>query len=381
MKILKLLFGKIAGCTVLSFMLIAAVSAQDSPITINLVSSKAEYQPGEPVKMQVNVVNNSGHDLIVPQGFMQQEFYLLIKYTAPDGTIIRNSFIGGDAEPGPPRWFQGRECAPVEIIPQGWGSYKVIDDARIFYDLTKCGFCKAEIEVPLVTYFKLEIDQDGNTLGCMDDPGIRVFNPLTSIKVAFEILPEKPAPASLITVKVRGIDGALDNLPVRLYRLSDISVAINEETYTEICDKGELYSLIWNNLVPVASGFTDTTGTALFTNFVKDNYLIMAFVNYSEEYRYLGGFIKASDKNWKKQKPITVTLEPKDEKYWKARSPKNWKKQQKAWEDKWKKQCKKKEKDRDKWEEEQKKWKKLKKEKEYISGRDDEDSDMRNKER
>jgi hypothetical protein len=322
-----------SGLMLLSMLLLSVVMAQNSPIKINLVSSQATYQEDEPVKMQVNVYNNSGEEAIIPEDFMNQDFYLLMKFTAPDGTEIRSRPVVGGEEPGPPDGDPGRDCTLIDIIPSGDGDFKPIPDARQYYDLSQYGHWTAELEVALTTFSRVETDLDRNLVGCIDDPGIQIFNPLAANKVSFDIVPPDPGVRSDIHAQVTALHVGkgsrpdvkkepLENVPVRLYLMSDIRDVLYSDDSKESDDSDnnddsdtddgsrfsrinwKVYSVIWNEVAPLRTSLTDAEGLAVFEEVLQGDYLLLGLYEEAQHFRFMGRRVTSDDDRWGTDRPI-----------------------------------------------------------------------------
>jgi hypothetical protein len=294
---------------VLSVLLLAAASAQGTPpIKASLVASKTSYGSGEPIKVQVSVFNDSGGDVITRKDFLGQKFHLKITFTDPDGHLIRTRFLEGGPEPGPPFRHQGRDAALVEVVPprdpiaKVGDSTTVIDDARVYYNLTKFGRYTAELFVSLETFSQYDTDPiTGDLVAYLDDSGRQSFNPVASSKISFEILPPEPVGISAIQVQVNTlrVGGGVtpdtrrstpEGVQIHLIRLSDISPDFQPINF-------KTYPVIWANVDPVHSTITNSRGEAKFEGVSQDDYKVIAH-NPGARRLYVCGTIRANDSDW-----------------------------------------------------------------------------------
>jgi len=238
MKGLRRLTLYFTGWLILSILLLTAASAQESPVRINLVTDKTSYLTGEPVKMQVSVFNDSAEDVITHSDFSGQDFYLMVVFTDPDGEMIRTKFSPGGTEPGPPARFEERDAVPAEVLLTDWNVTTVVDDVHYYYYLTKYGHYTAQVFVAIETFSEYVEDLDtGARFAFLDDTGRQFFNPVSSNKISFDIIPPEPVIQTSVNVAVEKLKiGAgtqpaaskapLEGVPVHLIRSSSIPAEI-----------------------------------------------------------------------------------------------------------------------------------------------------------
>jgi hypothetical protein len=282
----------------LSGLFLPLASAQESPIKISLLNSKASYLSTDPIHMQVSVLNGSSADVITQKGFFNQRFYLMITFIDPDGKPVFTKYQDIGYEGGPPYRYQGRNAALVEVIPTGAANTQVIDDARAFYDLPKYGRYTAQVSAFLETYSQSTQDPvTGKSIAFLDyQTGSYT---VASNKVSFEIVSPEPVVTSSIEVKVNILKigtgtrpnaekEPLGGVPVRLYQRSAASQY--EPTNWKV------YPLIWNDttIAPLQSGFTDSQGLAAFNSVTKGDYIVMT----SSYGTYVGSPIGSNDSDW-----------------------------------------------------------------------------------
>jgi hypothetical protein len=291
-----------AGSLVLSVLFLMVTSAQaESPIRINLVGSKTTYLPGEPIQMQITVFNDSGGDAITRDGYLNQDFHLMLTFTDPDGNPIRSIYAPGGAEPGPAIKCGTSDCALVEVVPFDGFSTLEINSILDYYNITQYGNYTAQIISSLETFSLSEVDPlTGALLSRLDDPGREFSDPLVSNKISFEIAPLEPIVETYIRVVVKEhkigggsspnvVSTLLDGTPVRLYRRSELSVYEPANWKT--------YSVIWDNVDPFRSGFT-VGGVVNFENIEQDDYVLIGRDSPSQDYKHMGSPIGADDTDW-----------------------------------------------------------------------------------
>ncbi len=305
-----------------------ALAQEISPVVINLVADKLSYAQGEPIKIGVTVTNTSGQDVITRKGFTSQNFPLLITFTDPDGKPIRNKFLGvAQGEPGPSRIFidqsnVSHNATLAELFlsaSPGNTILNVIDDAKAYYDLPKTGRYWAQVISSLETFPRYYTDSDtGELLAYLDDPLRKNFDPIVSNKIFFDIVSIQPPSQSSIEVKVSLLQigtgtkppttkSPLLNVPVRLIprsRIPNDYLPINFKTY----------GIIYDNVEPLKSSFTmllspnAKEGTAKFENIPKDDYVVIARYDQSQDFKHMGSQIEATDPAWTSVQPIVKNL-------------------------------------------------------------------------
>jgi len=299
-----------AGAVILAFIMIATASARaTSPMTIVLVSDKLTFQPGEPVKMQIKVMNESGQDVITRKGFFNQDFHLRISFTDPDGNTVNSKFQDAGSEGGPAYRYQNKDAVFAEIIPvydpnnAATVRTVIIDDARRFYNLTKYGRWTAQVLASFESYSHSTTDPStGDVLAFLMNrqagPGFVASN-----AISFNIVSPVPVVKAPIRVYVNlfkvGLGTApgvlktpLENIQVNLYRASQIPNDFKPVNY-------KTYPLIRDYLDPVKTSYTNKDGVANFSGLEKDNYEVIALYDKSQDFKHLGGPIEVNDPGWK----------------------------------------------------------------------------------
>ncbi|KPK15669.1 MAG: hypothetical protein AMK69_27140 [Nitrospira bacterium SG8_3] len=272
---------------VFSLCLSCATLRQKPPVKINLISDKVSYEPEEPIKIQIRVLNNNKNffgqkkPLIARRGFFDQDFHLALTIIDPQGLVVAKKHFGSVTEPVPPYRVGDRFLVPVEIIPPDGESVYVMKDARKYYYLGEThGWYSAVVRAPLETFTDYAEDATGELYAELFAKCSKAYNPLSSNKMRFEILPAKPAVKATLKVQVNLLtimDGSgptvskslLENADVRLYRLTEIPA-----DYQPVIWK--LYRVIWNNVKPQQSRLTHSNGAATFSGVKRDDYLILA---------------------------------------------------------------------------------------------------------
>jgi hypothetical protein len=298
MKRLMYIISLSISFLLLSGLLLPLASAQESPITISLLTSKTSYLSTDPLHMQVSVLNGSGSDVIAQKGFFSQRFYLMTTFIDADGQPVFTKYQDIGYEGGPPYRYQGKNAALVEVIPAGAANTQVLDDARAFYDLPKYGRYTAQVFASLNTYSQSTQDPvTGESIAFLDDQ--TGSYPVSSNKVSFEIVSPEPVVTSSIEVKVNILKigmGTRPNaekkpiggVPVRLYQRSSVS------QYEPA--NWKVYPLIWNDttIAPLQTSFTDSQGLAAFNSVPKGDYIVMT----SSYGTYEGSPIGSNDPEW-----------------------------------------------------------------------------------
>ncbi len=271
-----------AAMTVLLMLLVSSARAA-SPIEIELINSQTTYLPTEQIKMQVDVRNKSGGEVIAQEGFLNQDFHLMITFTDPDGRPVTTHFKDVGYEGGPPYRYNDRDAVVVESIPAGAKKTVVIEDAKTFYNLTKYGRYTASVIAHLETYSQATADPNTDkSIAYLSDQ--ISSDTVRSNEVSFVVQPPAPAVQSPIQANVsllkigtgtkppvvkRPLDGVKDGVSVRLYKQSDL------QKYEPT--NWKKYSLIWNDLHirPFQVAQPDSTGKAIFNLVPKDDYLMI----------------------------------------------------------------------------------------------------------
>jgi len=281
---IRLIIPRLVLCLCLSW----AVSCQTTPpVRINLISDKASYEAEEPIKIQVRVFNDNINFLgqkkpvIARQGFFYQDFHLALTIIDPSGMVVAKKRSGSVIEPAPPYRVGDRFMVPVEIIPPDGENVYVMNDARKYYYLGDTyGWYSGIVRTSLETFSDYQEKPTGELYAELFSKCSKAYNPLTSNKIRFEILPPKPAVEATLKVQVNLlaiVDGSgskvsksvLENADVRFYRLSNIPPDYRPVSW-------KVYRVIWNNVKPEQSRLTHSNGVATFSGVPRDDYLILA---------------------------------------------------------------------------------------------------------
>ena len=304
----------IAGIVPLLLMtILGATPALSEPITLRLLADKKVYQPAEPIKMQIEVLNESGQSVITRKGFWEQNFHLMITFTDPDGKPVNSSYLQVGAEPAPSYRVGDRDAVFAEQIQNAAIRTIVIDDAHILNSIAKNGIWHAQIFSSIETFSQSDNDPSGNLIAYTDDPQKQTYS-LASNKVPFEILSAGPVVRSSVEVSVDLFEigtgskppakkKPLENVNVRLFRRSEIPAdyqPINWKTYP----------LIWEYCRPVSNGsaLTNSKGVAKFDGIEKDDYIVIAYYSGSDDFKHMGSPIDANDPDWSTGRPIQKYL-------------------------------------------------------------------------
>jgi len=285
--------------------------AQEAPIKISLVADDTTYGPNDPIEYQIRVFNDSGQDVIAREGFLGQDFHLMVTFIDPDGVPITNRYAMVSPEPGPSHRYGNRDVAWVEIIPSTGSNTIAVGDAHAYYSLTKYGWYTGQVQVALETFSTYDAAESGNLFSYLDDRDL-VFNPLASNTIRFEIVRPEPLDTSSIKVHVNLLQigqgtnpGAtkepLEWAEVQVIRKSDIP-----SIYEPI--NWKVYNEIWGRVDPVVSGFTGGDGIVTFEGIEIDDYLILAQHPEFSDFKHMGSPIGSDDEDWLTDQPIEKHL-------------------------------------------------------------------------
>jgi len=297
MKRLIQIISLTTGVMVLCMFMLSGALALTSPVTISLVTSKSAYQAAEAIKMQIQVMNTSGGDVIAQEGFFQQHFYLKLTFIDPDGKPVYTKYQDVGQEGGPPLRFQDKDAVLVETIQVGASRTDILEDARTFYNITKYGHWKAQVVAFLETYSAATTDTNtGKLIAYLEDQ--TGSYEVKSNEVSFTIVsPTSTAKSSIqVDVNLQKIGTGtkpkvekklLEGLSVRLY--SRASLAQYEPA------NWKTYPLIWNNnsIAPVQEQ-TNSQGIATFEQVDKNAYVVIT----SYDSLYAGSPIDSADTEW-----------------------------------------------------------------------------------
>jgi hypothetical protein len=307
MKRLTIIISLIALSTVLSLLFLANASAQETaPIKIRLLADKTSYLPGEPIRMQIDVYNDTAGQVITRKGFMNQDFYLLITFTAPDGKTITTRYKQIGDEPGPPFRYQEKDAALVEVFQN---LTQVIDNAHDYYDLPY-GRYTAQV-IASVETFSQGIDSDDD--GVVDVAYLDYRNffgeggAVESNKVSFEIASPISMGKGSVTVYVNLLrigSGSkpktekipLSGVPVRL--ISRSNLAGYEPANWKV------YPLIWSDAIDSIASGTTVNGMVSFDGVPQGDYVVLA----RHESVTIGSPFGSDDENWMTGQPISKHL-------------------------------------------------------------------------
>jgi len=310
MKRLLQIISLIAGCILVSLSIAHNVVAQESPIKVHLISEKNVYQSGEPVKLQINVLNDSGTDVITLKGFSTKDFHLMITFTDPDGNTITTRYQAVKDEPGPPYLFEGEEAALIEIFANGKTVTNVINDARAYYDLIKYGTYTAQVFMPVETFSQgFDSDGDGNIdLAYLSDRNFYGYGgAIQSNKVTFDLVSPVAKIASPVHVKVNLVKvGGGKNPSAKKMPLNDVRVLMFKKAALKEYEpiNWKAYPLILANDVKPAFSNKTIDGIAKFENIPKDDYLIIAQCGSQS----VGDSIAAKNTAWGTGQPLEISL-------------------------------------------------------------------------
>jgi hypothetical protein len=287
----------IAGAMLLCVLMLTGVQAQAPPITINLLTSKIAYQTGEPIKMQIDVMNTTGSYVIAQEGFSTQHFYLRVTFIDPDGNPVYTKYQDVGQEGGPPARFQEKDAGLVETIQTGAVKTDIMDDARIFYNITKNGHWKAQVVAFLETYSAAETDPNtGKPIAYLEDQAGSYE--VKSNEVSFDIVSPTSTAKSSIQVDVNlHIIGTGTKPPVKKQPLDVIVRLYSRASLAQYEPANwKTYPLIWNNnsIAPVQVKQTNSQGIAAFEQVDKNDYVVIT----SYDSLFAGSPVDSADTEW-----------------------------------------------------------------------------------
>ncbi len=166
----KILFGLFIGLISMGVSVGSGTAQTGTPpdIDVRLVMDGSAYVLGSDIGMGITLENVGEDDVVVSEGFSEEEFHLFFHFTGPDGeTIIADARTVGEDEggnpPPPPLIFRDNEllqAEPVDILagtlnapnPPAFIKTKTITDADSYYALTKAGCYSVKAIIPIRTY-------------------------------------------------------------------------------------------------------------------------------------------------------------------------------------------------------------------------------------
>ena len=282
-----------------------------SPIQIQLTASKSQYAGTEPIVMQVSVYNAMSQTVATQVGFFDRDWHLSVWFTAPDGTPVHQTYLQGTEEPKGLLKHNKRDAAFADFVAAGKTDSTLIKDVRTYYNLNQYGTWTAVVPAPLYVFHDYEKDDiTGNKYGFLE-PTPSTFNPLTSNKVTFEILPTEPVVKSALSVFIekQAVGGGsfpgtkketLKKIPIKLYRVSDIPadfLPVNWQSYDRIS----------KYVKPVRSAVSDSKGLVKF-HIERDEYVIIANYGKAKDFKHLGAQVTTDDPDWLTPTPILKKL-------------------------------------------------------------------------
>jgi hypothetical protein len=293
------------------------VSAQDSPIRITLMSAQERYEQGYPIQLQIRVFNDNWNPdtglndpVITREGFFAQDFHLRVTFIDPDGKPIKYKFETVDPEPGPAYRLEGRDVAFAEIIPPDGDNPYVLTNAKDYYDLLTPGWYTARVLVPFEAFSEYLTTPAGEILAYLDDPNKKVFNPLASNEIHFEIYEQEHLVKSAIEATVdliavernsKPVRTYLQNAEVRIFKVSDILAKGYEANF-------KYYPTIWLYVPPIRSALTGAGGLCRFPDVPQDDYLILVQHRITTDFKHLAATVSSADGGWFSEAPIVCYM-------------------------------------------------------------------------
>jgi hypothetical protein len=146
-------------CLLASLLLSSSVFAQVPEISINLSLDKTYYGYGEPVGVSVEVVNESGSEILINRGFENTVFYLKMRIIDPSGRLMgfilyepRSEFPDAPAIPVIFRDGRHIRALPWESLDSDWQRTSATDKLQDHYPLQLPGYYSARVQVSAMTF-------------------------------------------------------------------------------------------------------------------------------------------------------------------------------------------------------------------------------------
>jgi len=312
--------------------LISGLAQASSPVQIRLTKEKSVYTDAEPVKVLIEVTNDSGADAYVTKGFFEGDFHLDLDLNGPDGNIRPYATVGGPEPLGPRNVLDGkglpRPAVPCErIVPYdsvtGDGRTFRLVDLKTYYPLTATGGYTATVKSSVEVYYDfVELADSGEIFCFLNNPANESFNPLASNTISFAIEPlAPPVKAQVRTTSLLMIIGTgnkppvtktpLNRMRIELYALDKIPddlKPVNHKMYEQVSN---------SPLVdPVQVRYTASDGTATFGPLAQADYVLIGIYQDSTDTRYVGAKISVDDPDWADQieKKLNVMILPNGDK-------------------------------------------------------------------
>lgn len=160
-------FLSIIASVAVILVLIGYAWAQPPNIQIELNFSKSLYEYGEPIGVQVVVINLSEKDILISQGFSSLVYYLEMRVFDPSGRLIipTREEVHDEFPDAPPLGYvlyEGRpiQVAGCEVLEPGWSGQSQSEDIREYYAFDLPGYYSAEVQLSAMT-FKDEAGEEG----------------------------------------------------------------------------------------------------------------------------------------------------------------------------------------------------------------------------
>jgi hypothetical protein len=294
--------------------------ADGPPIKINIVSDKTRYSPESPIAIQVRVFNNNWNpngekdEVIAGEGFFSRDYHLMLTVIDPTGKPVALKHHRIATEPPPPYNFNGKTYVPVEIVSAKAENLFFMKDARKYYDIgRKYGWYTAYLKTSLEIFSDYIMTPDGALMADLNDKNRKIFNPLSSNKIRFEIVPAKPLPERSLLIRVMiyelfgdkrmlPSDKKPENFVIRIYGESEIPAQYKPISL-------ESYDAIWQNVPAMWTALSNARGEATFSGVREEAYLILVRHPILTAGRVLASALPADHSGWRSQRVLEKRLE------------------------------------------------------------------------
>lgn len=317
----RLLRNQVIGGVVLGLALFAGSvdvrSQAGSPVQIELVATKSEYLDSEPIGMRVTVRNGPAA-IDAHEGFFARDFHLLVDFIDPDGRVIRALTPLGSNEPGPPEavaddFGEFRAAVPCESIDGNEFTHRVVDDMKLFYDLSKVGAWQARVVTTLETFDEAVDTERGRRCflkGAFDEDLTNDFDPLVSNTVRFNIVRSVPIAESDIQAIARLVVVDLESEPhLSISRIQRMPVKLIRRALIpeDLQPIGRsTFGLIFDRIPALQVKLTGDDGIVRFSNIPQEAYVIVA--RHGPTGRTVGARIREDDLRWDRSNPLVKRL-------------------------------------------------------------------------
>jgi hypothetical protein len=293
--------------------------ADSSPIKIKVKSDKIRYSPEDSIAIQIRILNNNWNpkgekeEVIANEGFFSRDYHLMLTVIDPTGKPVALKHPRVETEPPPPYNFNGKLYVPVEIVSADAENIFFMKDARKYYEIgRKYGWYTASLNTSLEIFSEFSLTPAGELIADLMDKGRKKFNPLSSNKIRFEIVPAKPLieKSLLIGVIIYESLNGMKKLPAEI-KLANSEIRIYEESEIPGRCKPisfESFDTIWQGVPAMRTALTNSRGEATFSGLREGSYLILARHPKLTYGRILGSVLPADHPDWRSQKILEKRL-------------------------------------------------------------------------